>query len=84
VTDDRERAALARDQRDAARLEAYRLMLGGWLDLMVPLAYPLESPGRRWHPGDLIDALKTNHADVVAEIARLKAAVVIEDQDSPP
>jgi hypothetical protein len=84
VTDERKKAALARDQRDAARLEAFKIMLGGWLDVMLPLAEPLESPGRRWHPADLLDDLTAHHADVVAEIARLRAAVVIEDQDVPP
>ena len=82
MTDDREAAALTRDQRDAARLEAFRLMLGGWLDVMLPLADPLESPGRRWHPADLIDDLSAHHADVTAEIAQLKSAVVIEDSDT--
>ena len=84
MTDDREAAALARDQRDVARLEAFRLMLGGWLDVLLPLADPLESPGRRWHPADLIDDLAAHHADVIAELARLKSAAVIEDQDHPP
>jgi outer membrane protein TolC len=82
VADERERTALARDQRDVARLEAFRIMLGGWIDVMLPLTDPLESPGRRWHPADLIDDLSAHHADVVAELARLKAAVVIEDSDT--
>jgi len=82
VADDRKRAALARDQRDVARLEAFKIMLGGWIDVMLPLIDPLESPGRRWHPADLVDDLTAHHADVTAEIARLKAAVVIEDSDT--
>ena len=84
MTDDRENTALARDARDAFRLGQLSALLANWLDQIAPLCEPLESPGRRWHPGELVDDLTAHRADIHAELARLKAAVIVEDQDSPP
>jgi len=78
----RECDALARDARDAARLIMLDAMIAGWVDMSAPLAEPLEHPGRRWHPGDVLDDLVAHRDAIARELARLRGPVVIEDQET--
>jgi hypothetical protein len=55
---------------DTARLAQIGALLANWLDAAAPLCEPLSTPGRWWSPGDLLDALQGQRADVMAELAR--------------
>ena len=82
ATEDAEQIALARDQRDAAKLTALDLLVSGWLDVLAPLTDDLEHPRRRWQPADLLADLQEARASILAEMARLKGPAVIEDSDT--
>lgn len=62
--------------KDTARLVRLGVLLADWLDAAAPLCEPLDTPGRWWSPGDLLDALMGQRADVMAELARRKAIKV--------
>lgn len=71
--------AIARDLRDAERLAALDTMVCRWIDALAPLSHPLENPEMRWHPGELVDALRGELNNIRGETERLRGPLVIED-----
>ena len=71
--------AIDRDIRDEERLDHLHALISGWLDQLIPDLAPLEHPGHRWHPGDLVDDLQGHLKSIRAEQQRLKGPLYVDE-----